>query len=187
MAKKSTVITLIICAAILLAIIIGLIAGAFEVVEVLKFGILIDAAKINITNEENYLYLSGRYHAGLGNNFKKLPSKRITLALADNYSITKSADYSEGSITTRTIEGISLTTTVTCQVRLIDVEKIESEDESVKKEYNKTFLKTVVKLNLFDSSTYKPILATIMKSTLLDVISTYKLTDVYSKRYVVVI
>lgn len=165
-----------------LAIIIGLIAGSFEVVPLLHYGILIDSAKITLKDKENYLYLSGRYHAGLGNDFTKLPSKRITLALSDDDTIKKSSEYSEDSIITRTIEGIPLRTTVSCQIKLLNTEIIESENETAKKEYNVLYLNTIRKLNLFDDNNYKKILATIMKSTLLDVISTYKLNEVYSKR-----
>ena len=180
--KKETCKTIFTLVAVILAIIIGLIAGAFEVVPLLNYGILIDTAKVTMTNQENYLYLSGRYHAGLGNNFRKLPSKRVTLALSDDATIQKASDYSENSIVTRTIEGIPLRTTVSSQIRLVNANILESDDQAKKKEYNLSYINTLRKLNLFSSDAYQPILTTIMKSTLLDVISTYKLNEVYSNR-----
>lgn len=183
MSKKSLCVKIAIVSAILLAIIIGLIAGAFESVSVLRFGILYDSAKVQLVNKENYLYLSGRYHAGLGNNFIELPSKRVTLVFSNDQTIKKSSDYSEESITTRTIEGIPLDTTVSCQIRLVD-DKILANDDQNRKDFNKKFINTVRLLNLYDKESYKPILATIMKSTILDVLSTYKLNQVFNERYI---
>lgn len=179
--KKSITITVIIVG-ICLAVTIGLLVGAFESVEVLNFGILVDSAKISVINDDDYLYLSGRYHAGLGNNFYTLPAKRVTLVLSDDSSVQVSADYFEKSITTRTQEGIPLTTTVSCQIRLIDITVLNGDSEEKKKEYNKTFKRTLRLLNLFDPDTYKPILMAILKSTLLDTLATFKLNQIYVER-----
>ena len=187
MVSKEGVKCIVIAVAVFLAIIIGLIAGSFESVAVLKFGMLIDSAKIQIINTESYLYLSGRYAAGLGNNFVELPSKRITLALSDDETLKRASDYSESAITARTNEGIPLICTISCQIRLIDDKSINNKSETVKKAYNKTFLKTLRLLNFYDGgAVYKAILLTILKSTLLDVLSTYQLNDVYSRRLVMV-
>ena len=178
---KKCCVNIAIIIAILLAISIGLIAGAFESVSILRFGILFDSAKVQLINKDNYLYLSGRYHAGLGNNFIELPSKRVTLVFSNDATIKKSSDYSESSITTRTIEGIPLDTTVSCQIRLVD-DKVLSIVDQARKDFNKKFVNTVRLLNLFDTKSYKPILATVMKSTILDVLSTYKLNQVFNER-----
>jgi hypothetical protein len=180
--EKKHVFTIVIIVGILLAIIIGLIVGAFESIQVLNFGILVDSAKISIVNEEDYLYLSGRYHAGLGNNFYTLPAKRVTLVLSDDTTVQASADYYESAITTRTVEGIPLTTTVSCQVRLVDEKTLSGTDDAAKIAYNKKFKRTLRLLNLFDSNTYKPILLAILKSTLLDTIAKFKLNEIYVKR-----
>ena len=182
MEKKKCVTIILIIVGIVIAISIGLIVGSIETVNILRFGILVDNAKISIIDEENYLYLSGRYHAGLGNDFYNLPAKRVTLVLSEDVNVQKSADYYENAITTRTIEGIPLTTSVSCQIRLID-EKILSEgSETEKKDYNKKFKRTLRLLNLFDSDTYKPILMAILKSTLLDTLAKFKLNEIYLKR-----
>ena len=180
--KKKCITTTVIVVGICLAITIGLIVGAFESVEVLKFGILVDSAKISVVNDDDYLYVSGRYHAGLGNNFYTLPAKRVTLVLSDDSSVQQSADYYEQSITTRTQEGIPLTTTVSCQIRLIDIDILNGDSEEKKKEYNVKFKRTLRLLNLFDSHTYKPILMAILKSTLLDTLATFKLNQIYVDR-----
>lgn len=178
--KKDTAKCIAILIAIVLAIIIGLLVGSFEAVSILNFGILIDSAKISIINSDNYLYLSGRYFAGLGNNFIELPSKRITLVLSNDQTIKDSSNFSNDSITTRTIEGIPLTTTVSCQIRIINDKFLA--DDAKKVEYNKNFERTLRLLNLYEGNTYGLILLTILKSTLLDIISTYKLTQIYSER-----
>lgn len=180
--KKQCITTIVIVVGILLAITIGLIVGAFESVEILKFGILVDSAKISVINDDSYLYLSGRYHAGLGNNFYTLPAKRVTLVLSDDTSVQASADYYENSITTRTKEGIPLTTTVSSQIRLIDIKILSEGSVAEKQEYNKKFRRTLRLLNLFDPNTYKPILMAILKSTLLDTLATFNLADIYVKR-----
>jgi hypothetical protein len=182
MDKKKCITLTVIIVGIIVAISIGLIAGSFESVKILNFGILVDNAKISIINEDNYLYLSGRYHAGLGNDFYQLPAKRVTIVLSDDSTVQNSADYYENAITTRTVEGIPLTTTVSCQIRLID-EKILSEGtEQEKADYNKKFKRTLRLLNLFNGETYKPILMAILKSTLLDTLAKFKLNEIYVKR-----
>ena len=180
--KKCVTISLIV-AGVIIAISIGLIAGSIETIKILRFGILVDNAKISIIDEENYLYLSGRYHAGLGNNFYELPAKRVTLVLSQDTNVQKSADYYEPSITTRTIEGIPLTTTVSCQIRLVDEDILTNGTDAQKIEYNKKFKRTLRLLNLFDSDTYKPILMAILKSTLLDTLAKFNLNKIYVERY----
>lgn len=182
MANKNCVVGTVIIVAIVLAISIGLLVGAFEAIELLHFGILVDSAKISIVDSENYLYLSGRYHAGLGNNFYQLPAKRVTLVLSDDETVQRSADYSESAITTRTVEGIPLTTTVSCQVRLVNEDVLSGTDEAAKKEYNKKFQRTMRLLNFYNDYTYKPILLAILKSTLLDTLAKFKLNEIYVRR-----
>lgn len=169
---------------ILIILFIALLSASIKTIGFLEFAILFDQATKNVYDDDNYLKLNGRHAIGVGNKFIKLPARRITLMLSNNDASREYVDFSEKELFARTKDGVSVSIQISAQLKLIDVDELDNDDNSDEeiKAINTKFLKTIRQFNLYDSENYLAILLAILKSKTLDAMSTFRGNEIYRER-----
>jgi hypothetical protein len=156
-------------------------ASSFDVVPVTQYGILYSSASHQVDSETDYLYLPGRYYVSPGKRFILIPARRINLFISSEASELVDADYGGQAMLARTSDGLQISVNIFCQLRLIDEKGLSN--PTTRSQVHKTFLKTMQDLDIYNNNKgYLSVVATVLETTALDVISTFPSAQIYLKR-----